>query len=233
MSCRCAPAAHAAAAAASALATFIRALPPNVAGIRWVYSTGMIRGPWRSTIWSPSGVCRTTNAAPPRPVKPSTRSKPRWPFSVSIENRITRPAALGRQARDVRIVRVQDRRAGPRHRLDEHALDVRELAQRVDAAEPEVVRGDVGHDRHVRPVEAEALAQDAAARHLEHAGVDRRVLEDHPRRLRAGHVAAPDHPPVDHDAVGRGHPDPPAHQLQDVGDHPDGRRLPVRAGHAR
>ena len=26
-------------------------------------------------------------------------------------------------------------------------------------------------------------------------------------------------------------PDPPAHQLEDVGDHPDGRRLAVRAGH--
>ena len=43
MSCRCAPAAHAAAAAASALATFMRARPPNVAGIRCVYSSGSVR----------------------------------------------------------------------------------------------------------------------------------------------------------------------------------------------
>ncbi len=36
MSCRWAPAAQAAAAAASALATFMRARPPNVAGMRCV-----------------------------------------------------------------------------------------------------------------------------------------------------------------------------------------------------
>ena len=45
------------------------------------------------------------------------------------------------------------------------------------------------------------------------------------------HVALLDEPPVDDDAVRRGHPDPPAHELEDVGDHPDRRRLAVRAGH--
>ena len=47
MSCRWAPAAQAAAAAASAFATFIRARPPNVAGMRWVYRTGIVREPRR------------------------------------------------------------------------------------------------------------------------------------------------------------------------------------------
>ena len=85
MSCRCAPEAHAAAAAASAFATFIRARPPNVAGMRCVYSTGIVRGPRRSTTSSPSSVSWRMNAAPPRPACPSTRSKPSSPFSVYIE----------------------------------------------------------------------------------------------------------------------------------------------------
>ena len=132
---------------------------------------------------------------------------------------------------DVVVVGVQHGRPRARHGLDDDALDVGQLADRVDAAQTEVVAGDVGHDGHVVAVVAEPLAQDPAARDLEHGRVDSRVLEDHLGRLRPGHVALLDEPAVDDDAVGRGHPDPPAHQLQDVGDHPDGRRLPVRAGH--
>ena len=94
---------------------------------------------------------------------------------------------------------------GARHGLDEHALDVRQLAERVDAAEAQVVAGDVGHHRDVVAVVAEALAQDPAARDLEDGGVDGRVLEHHLGRLRARHVALLDQPAVDDDAVGRGH----------------------------
>ena len=94
-----------------------------------------------------------------------------------------------------------------------------------------MVGGDVGDDGDVVAVVAQALAQDAAARDLEHRGVHGRVLEDHLRRLRARHVAALDQPPVDDDAVRRGHADAPAHQLEDVRDHPDGGRLAVGAGH--
>ena len=72
-----------------------------------------------------------------------------------------------------------------RHRLDDDGLDVGQLAERVDAAQAEVVAGDVGHDGHVVAVVAQALAQDAAARDLEHRGVDGRVLEHHLGRLRA------------------------------------------------
>ena len=132
---------------------------------------------------------------------------------------------------DVPVVGVEDGGAGPRHGLDDDALDVRQLADRVDPAEPEVVAGDVRDDGDVVAVVAEALPEDAAAGDLEHRRVDLRVLEDHLGRLRARHVALLRQPAVDDDAVGRGHPDPPAHELQDVGDHPDGRRLPVRAGH--
>ena len=45
MSWRWAPTAHAAAVAARALATFIRARPSKVAGMRWVQTRGMLFGP--------------------------------------------------------------------------------------------------------------------------------------------------------------------------------------------
>ena len=107
---------------------------------------------------------------------------------------------------DVRVVGVEDGGPRARHGLHDDALDVRQLADRVDPAEAQVVAGDVGHDGHVVAVVAEALAQDAAARDLEDGGVDGRVLEDHLGRLRPGHVALLDEPAVDDDAVRRGHP---------------------------
>jgi hypothetical protein len=132
---------------------------------------------------------------------------------------------------DVAVVGVQDGRPGPRHRLDDDRLDVRQLADRVDPTQPQVIAGDVRHDGDVVAVVAEALAEDATAGDLEDRGVDLGVLEDHLGRLRARHVALLREPAVDDDAVGGGQPDAAAHQLQDMGDHPDGRRLPVRAGH--
>ena len=95
------------------------------------------------------------------------------------------PGAVAAHPVDVAVVGVEDRRPGARHGLDDDALDVRQLAERVDPAEAEVVAGDVGHDGDVVAVVAEALAQDPAARDLEDRGVDGRVLEDHLGRLRA------------------------------------------------
>ena len=127
------------------------------------------------------------------------------------------PGAVAAHPVDVAVVGVEHGRPGARHGLHDHALDVGQLADRVDAAQTEVVAGHVGHDGDVVAVVAEALAQDPAARDLEDGGVDGRVLEDHQGRLRPRHVALLDQPAVDDDAVGRGHPDPPAHQLEDVG----------------
>ena len=98
-------------------------------------------------------------------------------------------------------------------------------------AQAQVIVGHVGHHGHVVAVVAQALAQDAAARDLEDGRVHRRVLQHHLGRPRARHVALLDHAAVDDDAVGRGHADPPAHQLQDVADHAHGGRLAVGAGH--
>ena len=52
-----------------------------------------------------------------------------------------------------------------------------------------MVAGDVGDHRDVVAVVAQALADDAAAGHLEDGHVDGRVLEDHLGRLRPRHVA--------------------------------------------
>ena len=63
----------------------------------------------------------------------------------------------------MRVVGVEDRETAPRHRLDDDRLDGRELVQGVDAAQAQMVRGDIGDDNHVVAVVTEALAQDAAA----------------------------------------------------------------------
>ena len=82
------------------------------------------------------------------------------------------------------------------------------------------VAGAVGH----------AAADQAAARGLEHGGVDGRVVQDHLRRDRPGHVALHRQVAVDVDAVGAGQPDPVAGQLHDVADHARGGGLAVGAG---
>ena len=87
MSCRCAPAACAAAAAAIAFWTIIRALPSNVAGSVWTHAIGIVRRPSLITIISPRGLRSSTTALRPRRTHRSTRSC----FSAMV-NRITLPA---------------------------------------------------------------------------------------------------------------------------------------------
>ena len=87
------------------------------------------------------------------------------------------PAHLEHQ----RVVGVQHRRSVARHRLHDHLLHGRELFQRVDLPQPEVVTGHVQHDADVVALVAEALAEDAAAGDLEDRHVDPRVLQDHQR----------------------------------------------------
>jgi hypothetical protein len=67
-----------------------------------------------------------------------------------------------------------------RHRLDRDRLDVRELLDRVDAPQPEMVRLDVEDHGDVVAFVAQALAEDAATSHLEDGEVDPRVLQHHP-----------------------------------------------------
>ena len=100
-----------------------------------------------------------------------------------------RSRAVARHGGHQRVIGVEHGDPVAGHGLDDDALDLGQLADRVDAAEAEVVAGHVDHDGDVVAVVAEALAQDAAAGDLEHGEVDGRVLEHHrgglrPRRVR-------------------------------------------------
>ena len=86
MSCRCAPAACAAAAAAIAFCTIIRARPSKVAGSVCTQAIGIVRRPSLITIISPRGPFSSTTALPPRRTQRSTSS-----LRSCIENRITEP----------------------------------------------------------------------------------------------------------------------------------------------
>jgi hypothetical protein len=86
MSCRCAPAAWAAAAAAIAFCTIIRALPSKVAGKVWTHAIGIVRRPSRITIISPRSLFSSTIALRPRRTHFSTSS-----LRSCIVNRITLP----------------------------------------------------------------------------------------------------------------------------------------------
>ena len=189
MSCSGAPAANAAAAAASAFWTFIRARPPNVAGSRWVQASCISRRPCLTTIISPRSDGLSTSALPPRRQ------------CASIMSRTSRARLLHREPHDLaraaaphlahqRVVGVEHGVAVARHRLDQHRLHVGELLDGVDAAQAEVVGLHVEHDGDVVALVAEALAQDAAAGDLEDREVDARVLQHHPGRARAGRVGA-------------------------------------------
>ena len=225
MSWRWAPAAHAAAAAASAFWTFMRARPSKVAGRRWVHTSGIDLRPWRSTIISPLRPFSSVTARRPRDAWNLMRS-----FSGSMREVHDRAGGVARHGRDQRVVGVEHRGPVARHRLDDHLLHLGQLLEGVDAAQAEVVAGHVEDHRDVVAVVAEALAQDSAARHLEDREVDERVLEHGGGGARPGGIGLPDQAAVDVDAVGGGQADLAAHALHDVGDHPGGGRLAVGAG---
>src|SRR6478609_4735283 len=155
MSCRGAPAAKAAAAAASVFWTFIRARPPKVAGSRWVQASCISRRPCLTTIISPRSDGSRTSALPPRRQWASIMSRTSEPGS-SIEIHTTWPEHQ-------RVVGVEHGVPVARDGLDEDRLDVGQLLDGVDAAQAEVVRLHVEDDGHVVALVAQALAQDAAA----------------------------------------------------------------------
>jgi hypothetical protein len=119
-----------------------------------------------------------------------------------------------------------------RHVLHDHALEYRQVFQRGDVVQAEVVAGaDVGDHGDFAAVEAQAFAQHAAAGGLEHGGVDVGVHQHVARAARAAAVAAVDLPAVDVDAVGVGHAGAQAVGGQQVGDQARGGGLAVGAGH--
>ena len=92
--------------------------------------------------------------------------------------------------------------------VDDRPLDQGQLLEGLDVAEAEVVAlADVGHDGDVAAVEAEPLAEDAAAGRLQHGRLDRGLSST--ARALCGPLQSPvvDPPAVDVDAVGAGHAD--------------------------
>ena len=95
------------------------------------------------------------------------------------------------------------------HAVDDHPLDHREVLDGADVIQSEVVaHADVGDHGDVAAVEAQALAQDAAARGFQHRRIDIRVEQHAARAARAAAIAGLDPLTRDVDAVGIGHAHP-------------------------
>ena len=105
----------------------------------------------------------------------------------------------------------------------------RQLFQRADAAQAEMVGLHVEHRADIAVAHAHAGAEQAAARDFQHGDVHRGSLST--IRVATGPVMSPGDRAlaVDVDAVGRGEADVVAGQLLDVGQHPRGRGLAVGA----
>ncbi len=117
---------------------------------------------------------------------------------------------------------------GPRDPRDRR-LHLRQLIDGVDAVQAEVIGRYVRHDRDVVVQDPDAAEQDAAPRRFEHrdvgAGAEREAGTAEPR------VIAPPHASVARvDAIGAGVRHAQAGGLDEVGEQPDRRRLPVRPG---
>ena len=109
-------------------------------------------------------------------------------------------------------------------------LDLRELRERVDAAEIEVVRGDVGEHARLVGLVAHAPQDEATTRRLEDRDVHIVPAQDRRRAARSGPVAGIDHALVHEDPIAGRRSDVVPGQQQDVGDQPGDRRLPIGAG---
>ena len=107
----------------------------------------------------------------------------------------------GGHLQGVLVVGVED--GGVLRHLDDELLHVGEVLERVDAAEAEMVGGDVEHGADVAEAVPEAGTHDAAAGGLEHGDVDGRVAQHHRGGFRAGHVALHRDVAVDVDGVRR------------------------------
>jgi len=133
MSCRWRRRPRRPAAAASALATFMRARPPNVAGIRCVYSSGI----------GPVAVAQHDQLAIVRALQDHGRAATAGmaddavvALLVGIQGHREEhdaAVALPGHARHERVISIEHGRARPRHSLHEHGLDVGQLRERVHA----------------------------------------------------------------------------------------------------
>ncbi len=140
-------------------------------------------------------------------------------------------AAFLGHAGDDRVGSVQHRHAVGGDVLHDHALEHGQVLDRGDEVQSKVVAAaDVGNHRHLAAVEGQAFAQYAAARGLEHGGIDVRMQQHVARAPGTAAVAAVDLAPFDVHAVGVGHADAQPGLGEDVRDQPHGGGLAVGAG---
>ena len=114
--------------------------------------------------------------------------------------------------------------------LDDERLQARQVLERLDVAQAQVVGRDVRDDADVGPVVTQAEAEQPAARRLESREGHRRIAKHGLRRGRAGAVALHDLLAADVDALGRREAHVVAGVAGDVREQARRRRLAVRAG---
>ena len=116
--------------------------------------------------------------------------------------------------------------------LHNHALQHRQVFDRGDVVQPQVVAAaDVGHHGDLAAVKPQAFAQHAATRHFKHGGVHVRVHQHVARAFRAAAVAAVGLAAIDVNAVGVGHAGAQTVRGQQVGNQARGGGFAVGAGH--
>ncbi len=123
--------------------------------------------------------------------------------------------------------------AAPPHHIDHHRFQAGQVLQGFYALQAQMVGRDVQHRAHIGPVDAQALAQDAAARRLDHGHVDRGITQHHARATRAGRVAGGDQFTADIHAGRTGHPHGQALGRQHMRHHAGCRAFAVGSGHGQ
>ena len=110
-------------------------------------------------------------------------------------------------------------------------FDARQVGERLDALEAEMVGRDIKDCPHVARVEGEPLTQHPAARGLDNRRFDAGVAQQHARALGTARVAPGAAGLADIDARGTGEAGGEAMVFEDSREHAHRRRLAVRSGH--
>ena len=156
MSCSGAPAANAAPAAAIAFWTFILARPPNVAGQQM--RPRQLQRP--AAVPDDDHVAELAvvehDGPPAAPAVVVDHLADLGCPAAPSRTRRSRPSRRGASSRTSSSSALSTPKPFARHRLDDHPLHRGELLERVDPAQPEVIRCDVEHDGDVVALVARA-----------------------------------------------------------------------------
>ena len=220
------PSPPAAAAAASALATLCRAAPPDVIGMSATATDDLARSVRRA------GPARRRRA--PRRSRPRSACRRTTALPASSENQTIGARTSAAASHQHRVVGVEHHAPAVPDRPGDEQLRLRELPQVLHPELAQVVRGHVGDDRDVGPLDREAAPEQSAARGLQDRGLHLLAPEHQPGALGSGVVAfgdrlavRPKTPSVEVMPV------TPARRRRHRGEQADDRRLAVRAGHQR